>query len=50
MPFFYQMSLPTKNIYAFENRGRHFTDLCGLFVINIAGFFEYRVQGSFILF
>ena len=38
MPFFYQMSLPTKNIYAFENRERHFTDLCGLLVINIAEF------------
>ena len=45
MPFFYQMSLATKNIYAVENRERHFTDLCGLFVINIAGFLNTGYKG-----
>ena len=39
------MSLPTKNIYAFENRERHFTDLCGLFVINVAGFLNTGYKG-----
>ena len=46
VPLFYQMSLPTKNMHAaYENRERHFTDLCGLFVINKAGFLNTGYKG-----